>query len=879
MRDDVITTISSAKAVNNAIILTHNIDFVFIQTVVLAAFKRCGHSTITIFADASCAAETFAHQAPVLTGLGVRYRVVPVSMSPGFRFHPKAVFLSSKSTATMLVGSGNLTFGGWRENAEIWTRFDTHRDGVAPFLAFHDYLKKILDVVTLPDAVRAEVDAAFDANSKTWISQDATPAGLIGRVASGSILLNQMVSNLGDAPVDEIYLCSPYFDEEGIALQQIIDIIPAKRVTVLCQPERSTLTQKAWARNSSSSSLRRIDFSRPGISGKNRSAFIHAKMYAFRRGDQITLFAGSANCSQAALTIPGKAGNAELLAIGRMTSEEFTKNILNEMEIADAPAELREDVPEDYKEASTFQKSIRIEAARFDEPNLLVAYSPPNLTIIECLIDSEPFPFNVIGQGVFLASCSTAPKSVVVSAIHDGELILSTPMWVDHERSLRTSSQGRNLADSIRVKVQPGVWDANGWTDVLDVFCKHLSYMPVAHVEHFREVRKSSSNETLQGSEFTASDVFSHNYEFPHLNLNKLNTCRGESSHIQSAQQLLLRWFGVPNENLSGETSDSDDVPHADDGADKPEQLHVPSTPTEETFHRDKGRIEKLLTQLEAAMLSKEFLERRPPDYLAADLKIISVLLRIGLRNRWIDPEQLSKLTQKIWCSLFFSSNKKEVGWLEYRVQTSDDTEAFIQEMQSAELSAALVGWKLAAPYEDNTPESVCFELAAVLSVARVPWLWHGGEPDKIADELAALISYSSSPTKDRDILARKAEEEWKLLLQRGHALRLLEAAAKSLSVEEISNRIGTSVLQKGDLLWQGTAGFCVVCEKSPRTDKKVKVLKLQKGGEEVKYIASKTIPIKALLDKSVLPHSEHFGDEPRVVLHKFIRGLSQVFA
>ena len=78
MRADVLEVISSAKDVTNAVILTHNIDFVFVQTLVLSAFRRCGHPTITVFADSGCATESFAHQKGVLTSLGVRYRVVPV---------------------------------------------------------------------------------------------------------------------------------------------------------------------------------------------------------------------------------------------------------------------------------------------------------------------------------------------------------------------------------------------------------------------------------------------------------------------------------------------------------------------------------------------------------------------------------------------------------------------------------------------------------------------------------------------------------------------------------------------------------------------------------------------------------------------------------
>jgi hypothetical protein len=47
-------------------------------------------------------------------------------MHQGFRFHPKAIFLSWPESATLTVGSGTLTFGGWQDNAEAWCQFTTH---------------------------------------------------------------------------------------------------------------------------------------------------------------------------------------------------------------------------------------------------------------------------------------------------------------------------------------------------------------------------------------------------------------------------------------------------------------------------------------------------------------------------------------------------------------------------------------------------------------------------------------------------------------------------------------------------------------------------------------------------------------------------------
>jgi hypothetical protein len=200
--------------------------------------------------------------------------------------------------------------------------------------------------------------------------------------------------------------------------------------------------------------------------------------------------------------------------------------------------------------------------------------------------------------------------------------------------------------------------------------------------------------------------------------------------------------------------------------------------------------------------------------------------------------------------------------------------------MRSAELSAALIGWKLGAPSDDATPEAARLALAAVLAVARLPWLWHGGEPEKIAEELAVLLSHTADPGVNRDTLLRQSEAEWVLLLRRGQALRLLEDAVSRLTPAEVRDRIRSTELRPGDLLWQGTAGFCVVRQRASRTaDDKVTVLRLQGAGGEGQFKASFMVPMRALLGEDVVPHSDAFGDEPRQVLREFIDSLSTGFA
>ena len=70
-----------------------------------------------------------------------------MAMNPGFRFHPKAILLSGEETAHLFIGSGNMTFGGIRENAEIWSRFDVNEnESNGEVSAFREYFQSILQI-------------------------------------------------------------------------------------------------------------------------------------------------------------------------------------------------------------------------------------------------------------------------------------------------------------------------------------------------------------------------------------------------------------------------------------------------------------------------------------------------------------------------------------------------------------------------------------------------------------------------------------------------------------------------------------------------------------------------------------------------------------
>ena len=187
----------------------------------------------------------------------------------------------------------------------------------------------------------------------------------------------------------------------------------------------------------------------------------------------------------------------------------------------------------------------------FESGDLLVGYAPKDVSVTECLVDDVAVDFEPIDGGVLSVSCVNEPKAVKVCAWVEGKLISSEPAWIDLERHLRATARGRNLADSIRARIRPGAWSADGWAELLEVLCRHLSYMPPVRAA---ATGRRSTGESADGlQEFTAADVFSTGYQAPKLNAVEPYTGVGENGHVQSLQRLLLRWFGAGQQEPDNE--------------------------------------------------------------------------------------------------------------------------------------------------------------------------------------------------------------------------------------------------------------------------------------------------------------------------------------
>jgi hypothetical protein len=894
MRQDIIKLFRSEKDITHAIILTHNIDFVFLQSVVLPEFKRCGSPTVTVFADAQCAAATYAYQAPVLSNLGFRYRVVPVSMRPGFCFHPKAVLLSGARKAVLFVGSGNLTFGGWRENGELWLRFDSDVNGTGVFAAFQNYLADVIDLIPLPESVKAEVAEAFEGSTHDWAPTLDEPFGLLAKAGKGKTLVEQVRSYIGEGTIRRLTVCSPYFDSEADAVKELVQELQPSRTEILIQNDRTNLARAAAQSLPSEIMIKSVKVRSLAENEAERQRFLHAKFYALDQGENITVFMGSANCSRAALTIPGAAGNAELLAVQTMSPNEFREKYLDELEFLEGEPELPEEI-KDTDESPQEQKFIRLLAARYEAGLLQLGLKcSASMTITGCLVDDILHNLEMRDTNLAWVKLKGTPRKAMVTGAHEGQEILSNLCWIDHEYELRATARGRSFAGTIRNRVTSGQWHMGAWAEVMEEFFKHLQYMPV-HLAT-RIGSHGPDQEGEKNPSYSKTDVFSNSYGLRFSS--SIDVPLNDDTRISSLQQLLLRWFEIGRHDLEEEpdknsVSPDEEVEEEHGSLDRPEKLPTSARPPKrvEISERERKRAHKILSHITEWMGSGNYLDQREPGDLAADLKILSVMMRVGLREGWLTPEDFFSYTQQIWLPLFFSSEAEKNrarGWLDYRYNAAESPEDFAAQMASPALAAAMAAWALAIPTNIQTPTYARFRLACVLAVARLPWLWRGGPEDAIALELQKVLSLTSLGKKDERW--QTINEQWLQLMRQGEALRRLEVALDGRQPVMLKEQIRQDHIQAGEVLWQGPrVGFLIALSATKRFLKEpLKVLYLQsrppspieekpdeaywsKDGKE--YL----IPLRALLDEGVIL-SEVFVIKERKELANFINELAQGF-
>jgi hypothetical protein len=231
--------------------------------------------------------------------VGHDYRLVSVALGHGV-FHPKCSFFSGPDGALLLIGSGNLTFGGHGRNIEVMEGFRS-AEHPAVFAEFADFLvslqKRTETDFLNPDPawlLRFEMLARRAAGNAT---PSPSPSLRLLHSTQQSILDQVALASAPLGPLREARILSPFFGPTADAVFKLVDRLRPARVRIALPPHEKEKTSFPFNRLPTGVSVEAAK-----VTVEKPSRKLHAKWIEldFASGHRLTL-TGSVNATRQAL--------------------------------------------------------------------------------------------------------------------------------------------------------------------------------------------------------------------------------------------------------------------------------------------------------------------------------------------------------------------------------------------------------------------------------------------------------------------------------------------------------------------------------------------------------------------------------------------------
>lgn len=307
-------------------------------------FSQLSRSTLNqvILADAKQLNKYFASGIP-LRKINRSYIACPV-LTP-HAYHPKFILLVGPGQGRLIVGSGNLSIGGYAGPGECfavheWSNnFDN--DSLQSFLSLKEMIFDHINRGWIDRISSNRIRDIFDASK--WIAGDvAANTNLVHN--SKRSLIDQLVVRVNGSDVIEIVASAPFHDQSAHAIDSLLTEFKPKKFSLLVQNKITRLNVGAltsiFSRHSTQVQI--IDAESPHPYGKTS---LHAKFILVRAQKNDFLLQGSANLSGVALCEAGSKANVELcnLLVGELGEFDYLINDLKLMVRKDGLTEFESD--------------------------------------------------------------------------------------------------------------------------------------------------------------------------------------------------------------------------------------------------------------------------------------------------------------------------------------------------------------------------------------------------------------------------------------------------------------------------------------------------------------------------------------------------------
>ena len=280
--------ITGDRSWERAYFTTYALSLTFFESYLLPHLRKAGCERVTVFVDAD------GYRASLMElksrAIGQEYSLIPIRSSTGI-FHPKISYLWGGEGDLLLVGSGNLTFGGHGRNIEVLEALKPDTDSAA-FMDLSEFLEQLITSDTLTIADTSELsELARRARNQVGTLDLAGPTRLIHSLQVP--VLDQLADRAASVGRWKELIClSPYHHHAGEPVRELAERLGVNALQIGVPPLQKNAS--AFPFDKSRSWGLKIKTIAPRVDKPQRP--LHAKWFELRGAECWTL-TGSVNAT------------------------------------------------------------------------------------------------------------------------------------------------------------------------------------------------------------------------------------------------------------------------------------------------------------------------------------------------------------------------------------------------------------------------------------------------------------------------------------------------------------------------------------------------------------------------------------------------------
>jgi hypothetical protein len=291
---DSLADVLEAGPWQRALFTTYSLSLTFFETIILRALRKAQCRDAWLVADAEGYRSSLMERGS--KGVGYEYRLIPIGLQKGV-FHGKSCYLVGGDGDLLIVGSGNLTFGGFGRNLEVFEVLSSHLHSKC-FSDFADFLELLMlrDDVVCPDFAWANEFAHRARNVSSASSQISPHPKLMTSVVDP--ITKQLATEVNSCgTVVDMTVLSPFFDPDGRAVLELATETNATQVKIALPPSNED-TSFPFRR----ASKWPVRVSAVALDRKGEMRSLHAKWMEWKTSSGILTLTGSINATRQALS-------------------------------------------------------------------------------------------------------------------------------------------------------------------------------------------------------------------------------------------------------------------------------------------------------------------------------------------------------------------------------------------------------------------------------------------------------------------------------------------------------------------------------------------------------------------------------------------------